>query len=57
MRNILEKTGIAILTVFKGILQAVLWLFKLVLGAAKMFLLLLAFIARIFLSFFGGSKI
>lgn len=52
---ILRKTGVVLLTILKWILQGVLLALKLVLGAAKMFLLLLALIVRIVLTMFGIS--
>lgn len=50
---ILRKTGVVLLTILKGLLHAVLMMLKLFAGAAKLFLLLLALVTRIVLSFFG----
>lgn len=52
---ILRKTGVVLLTILKWILQGVLLALKLVHGVAKLFLLLLALIARIVLTMFGVS--
>lgn len=54
-RNIFRKAGILFLNVLKGLLQAILFIFKLVLNLLKAILLLFAYILRIFLSFFGVS--
>lgn len=51
---VLRKTGVVLLTILKWILQAVLMLLKLVLGMAKLFLLLLALVARVVLTMVGG---
>lgn len=51
----LRKTGVVLLTILKWILQAVLAAFKLVLGTAKLFLLLLALVMRIVLAMAGVS--
>lgn len=51
---VLRKTGVVLLTILKWILQAVLMLLKLVLGIAKLFLLLLALVARVVLTMVGG---
>lgn len=53
--RILRKTGVVLLTILKWILQGILLALKLVLGAAKLFLLLLALLARIVLTMFGIS--
>ena len=50
-----RKTGVVLLTIFKWILQAVLVALKLVLGIAKLFLLLLALVMRIVLTMIGVS--
>lgn len=50
---ILRKTGVVLLTILKGVLHAVLMMLKLFVGATKLFLLLLALVTRIVLSFFG----
>ena len=52
---VLRKTGVALLTILKWILQAVLAAFKLALGTAKLFLLLLALVMRIVLAMAGVS--
>lgn len=52
---ILRKTGVVLLTILKWILQGVLLALKLVLGAVKLFLLLLALLARIVLTMLGIS--
>jgi len=44
---VLRKTATVLLTILKWMLQAVLMLLKLVLGIAKLFLLLLALAARV----------
>ena len=44
---VLRKTGVVLLTILKWILQAVL-------GIAKLFLLLLALVARVVLTMVGG---
>ena len=49
--NILRKTGMVLLTILKGLLQAVLMVIKLLANGLRIFLLLLAFIARVVLSF------
>ena len=46
---VLRKTMVALLTILKWILQAALVALKLVLGMAKLFLLLLALVMRIVL--------
>lgn len=43
----LRKAGVVMLTILKGLLHAVLMILKLLAGAAKLFLLLLSFVARI----------
>ncbi len=52
---VLRKTGVVLLTILKWILQAVLVALKLVLGIAKLFLLLLALVMRIVLTMAGVS--
>ena len=52
---VLRKTGVVLLTILKWILQAVLVALKLVLGMAKLFLLLLARVMRIVLTMAGVS--
>lgn len=46
---VLRKTGVVLLTILKWILQAALVALKLVLGIAKLFLLLLSLVMRIVL--------
>jgi len=53
---VLRKTGVVLLTILKWILQAVLVALKLVLGIAKLFLLLLALVMRIVLTMAGVSS-
>lgn len=50
---ILRKTGVVLLTILKGLLQAALMIMKLLFGGLKLFLLLLAFVVRILLSLVG----
>ena len=50
---ILRKTGVVLLTILKWILQAALVALKLVLGIAKLFLLLLALVMRLVLTMVG----
>lgn len=50
---VLRKTATVLLTILKWMLQAVLMLLKLVLGIAKLFLLLLALAARVVLTIVG----
>lgn len=50
---ILRKTGVVLLTILKGLLQAALMVLKMLLGGAKLFLLLFALIARVVLSMVG----
>ena len=50
---ILRKTCMVLLTVLKGLLHVVLMILKLLLGGAKLFLLLFALIARVVLSLAG----
>jgi len=50
---ILRKTGVVLLTILKGLLHAALMILKLLLGGAKLFLLLFALIARVVLSWAG----
>lgn len=52
---VLRKTGVVLLTILKWILQAVLVALKLVLGIAKLFLLLLDLVMRIVLTMAGVS--
>ena len=52
---VLRKTGVVLLTILKWILQAALVALKLVLGIAKLFLLLLALVMRIVLTMVGVS--
>ena len=52
---VLRKTGVVLLTILKWILHAVLVALKLVLGIAKLFLLLLALVMRIVLTMVGVS--
>ena len=52
---VFRKTGVVLLTILKWILQAVLVALKLVLGIAKLFLLLLALVMRIVLTMIGLS--
>lgn len=52
---VLRKTGVALLTILKWILQAALVALKLVLGMAKLFLLFLALVMRIVLTVIGVS--
>lgn len=50
---ILRKTGVVLLTILKGLLQAALMIMKLLFGGLKLFLLLFAFVVRILLSMVG----
>ena len=50
---VLKKAATVLLTILKWILMAVLMLLKLVLGIAKLFLLLLALAARVVLTMVG----
>lgn len=52
---VFRKTGVVLFTILKWILQAVLVALKLVLGIAKLFLLLLALVMRIVLTMIGVS--
>ena len=52
---VLRKTGVALLTILKWILQAALVALRLVLGIVKLFLLLLALVMRIVLTMVGVS--
>lgn len=52
---VLRKTGVVLLTILKWILQAALGALKLVLGAAKLFLLLFSLVMRIVLTMIGVS--
>lgn len=52
---ILRKTGVVLLTILKGLLQAALMILKLLCTGLKLFLLLLAFAARVVLSLVGVS--
>lgn len=51
--RIWRKIGVVLLTILKGMLQLIFVILKLFAGAAKLFLLLLSFVARIVLSFVG----
>lgn len=51
--RILRKAGVILLSILKGMLQTILVILKLFAGVEKLFLLLMAFIARILLSFIG----
>ena len=50
---VLRKTGVVLLTILKWILQAALVALKLVLGIAKLFLLLLTLVMRLVLTMAG----
>ena len=50
---VLRKTGVVLLTILKWILQAALVALKLVLGIAKLFLLLLTLVMRLVLTMVG----
>lgn len=50
-----RKAGVILLTILKWVMQAALMVLKLILGMAKLFLLLLALIARIVLAMVGVS--
>ena len=52
---ILRKTGVVLLTILKGLLHAVLMILKLLCKGLKLFLLLLALVARVVLSLVGVS--
>ena len=52
---VLRKNGVVLLTILKWILQAALVALKLVLGIAKLFLLLLSLVMRIVLTMIGVS--
>ena len=52
---VLRKTGVVLLTILKWILQAALVALKLVLGIAKLILLLLSLVMRIVLTMIGVS--
>lgn len=52
---IFRKTGVVLLTILKGLLHAALMIVKLLCTGLKLFLLLLAFAARIVLSLVGVS--
>ena len=52
---VFRKTGVVLLTILKWILQAALVALKLVLGIAKLFLLLLSLVMRIVLTMTGVS--
>lgn len=52
---VFRKTGVVLLTILKWILQAALVALKLVLGIAKLFLLLLSLVMRIVLTMIGVS--
>lgn len=55
--TVLRKTMVVIFTILKWILQAALVALKLVLGMAKLFLLLLALIMRIVLTMLGIAAV
>lgn len=50
---IFRKTGVALLTILKGVLHAALMILKLLCGGLKLFLLMFAVIARVVLSLIG----
>ena len=50
---VLRKTGVVLLTILKWILQAALVALKLVLGIAKLFLLVLTLVMRLVLTMVG----
>lgn len=50
---ILRKTGVALLTILKGVLQGALMILKLLCGGVKLFLLLFAVITRVVISLIG----
>lgn len=50
---ILRKAGVVLLTILKGLLHVALIILKLLFGGLKLFLLLLAFVVRVMLSFVG----
>lgn len=52
---ILRKTGVVLLTILKGLLHAALMILKLLCMGLKLFLLLLALVARVVLSLVGVS--
>lgn len=52
---ILRKTGVVLLTILKGLLHAVLMILKRLCMGLKLFLLLLALVARVVLSLVGVS--
>ena len=54
---VLRKTMVALLTILIWILQAALVALKLVLGMAKLFLLLLALVMRIVLTMMGIAAV
>ena len=54
---VLRKTMVAVFTILKWILQAALVALKLVLGMAKLFLLLLALVMRIVLTMMGIAAV
>lgn len=55
--TVLRKTMVVIFTILKWILQAALVALKLVLGMAKLFLLLLALVMRIVLTMLGIAAV
>lgn len=54
---VLRKTMVVLFTILKWMLQAVLVALKLVLGMAKLFLLLLALVMRIVLTMLGIAAV
>ena len=52
---VLRKTGVVLLTILKWILKIVLGMLRLVLQAAKIFLLLLNLVFRVFMAFVGAG--
>lgn len=53
---VLQKTGIFLLTVMKWGLRMLLWVLKLTLGMAKLFLLLFALVVRMVLVMTGAAE-
>lgn len=56
-RNRFKKTMVVLFTILKWMLQAALVALKLVLGMAKLFLLLLALVMRIVLTMLGIAAV
>lgn len=54
-KMVLRKTGIIFLTVLKWGLQMLLWVLKLTLGMAKLFLVLFALVVRLVLVMAGAA--